>query len=108
MGQPALKVDSCSLVSQATLAHVVVIHHAAMQSLGLYAGRLLVEVFEDRIPLAARQLLNRCRAGSDGCFQGSTVPKLLPHLGVFISGTRYNCCMSLQAQYGCCALQFPG
>ena len=65
------------------------VNHAAMQTQGLHAGRLLVEVFEDRIPLAARQLLNRCRAGSDGCFQGSTVPKLLPHLGVFIVGTRY-------------------
>ena len=53
------------------------------------SGRLLVEVFEDRIPLAARQLLNRCRPGSDGCFQGTTVPKLLPHLGVFILGARY-------------------
>lgn len=52
------------------------------------AGRLLVEVFEDRIPLAARQLLNRCRPGSHGCFQGTTVARLMPEQGFFVRSSR--------------------
>lgn len=46
-------------------------------------GRVLIEVFEDRVPLAARYFLNRCREGTSDSFQGAKVHRLVPELGVF-------------------------
>ena len=55
-----------------------------------------MEVFEDRVPLAARQLLNRCRAGSHGWFQGTRVTKLIPEQGIFLTASRCITCYSEQ------------
>ncbi|KAK9819272.1 hypothetical protein WJX81_003438 [Elliptochloris bilobata] len=51
-------------------------------------GRLLVEVFEDAAPLAARHFLNRCREGSSEGLQGTCVHRLLPDLGLFFGTSR--------------------
>ncbi|KAK9793170.1 hypothetical protein WJX73_003790 [Symbiochloris irregularis] len=45
--------------------------------------RILIEVFEDRVPVAAQAFLNRCREGSVDGYQGTPVHKLVENLGVF-------------------------
>lgn len=52
------------------------------------AGRLLVEVFEDAAPLAARHFLNRCREGSSEGLQGTCLHRLVPDLGFFFGTSR--------------------
>lgn len=47
------------------------------------ADRILIEVFEDRVPVAAQAFLNRCREGSVDGYQGTPVHKLVQNLGVF-------------------------
>lgn len=51
-------------------------------------GRLLVEVFEDAAPLAARHFLNRCREGSSEGLQGTCLHRLVPDLGFFFGTSR--------------------
>ena len=46
-------------------------------------GRVVVEVFIDMVPLAARTFVNRCRPGSTGSFQGTAVHKSLRGLAVY-------------------------
>ena len=52
------------------------------------AGRLLVEVFEDAAPLAARFFLNRCREGSSEALQGTCVHRLQPEMAFFFGKSR--------------------
>lgn len=52
------------------------------------AGRVIVEVFLDLVPLAARAYLNRCRAGASGSLQGTAVHKTMPGLGVYAGISR--------------------
>ena len=44
----------------------------------------MVEVFEDRAPLAARHLLNRCREGTTDTLKSVTVHRLLPDSAIFL------------------------
>ncbi len=44
----------------------------------------MVEVFEDRAPLAARHLLNRCREGTTDALKSVTVHRLLPDSAIFL------------------------
>lgn len=48
-----------------------------------HAGRLVVELFEDVAPAAARHLLTRCTQGSGASVQGSLFHKLLAGYGLF-------------------------
>lgn len=47
-------------------------------------GRLVIEVFEDKAPLAARHLLNRCREGTTDALKGVIVHRLLPDSAIFL------------------------
>lgn len=47
------------------------------------AGRLVVELFEDVAPAAARHLLTRCTPGAGASVQGTLFHKLLPGYGLF-------------------------
>ncbi len=49
----------------------------------LRTGRVVVEVFIDMVPLAARTFVNRCRPGSTGSFQGTSVHRALRGLAVY-------------------------
>eukprot|EP00884_Botryococcus_braunii_P012448 jgi/Botrbrau1/21203/Bobra.39_2s0006.1 len=48
-----------------------------------WCGRLVIEVFEDHIPLAARWFLNRAREGMTDCFHNTRVHRLVPDQAVF-------------------------
>lgn len=61
------------------------------------AGRLVVEVFEDRAPLAARHLLNRCREGTTDALKSVAVHRLLPDSAIFL-GTSNGCAAPLDLQ----------
>ena len=50
----------------------------------------MVEVFEDRAPLAARHLLNRCREGTTDALKSVVVHRLLPDSAIFL-GTSNGC-----------------
>lgn len=53
------------------------------------AGRIVVEVFEDQVQIAAQQFINRCKHG-DLTFQGTVMHKLLPDLAIYGGrSTRY-------------------
>lgn len=47
------------------------------------AGRLVIELFEDVAPAAARHLLTRCTPGAGASVQGTLFHKLLPGFGLF-------------------------
>lgn len=47
------------------------------------AGRLVIELFEDVAPAAARHLLNRCTPGAGASLQGALFHKLLAGFGLF-------------------------
>lgn len=49
----------------------------------LRAGRLVIELFEDVAPAAARHLLTRCTPGAEANVQGTLFHKLLPGFGLF-------------------------
>ncbi|BDA45262.1 probable peptidyl-prolyl cis-trans isomerase E [Coccomyxa sp. Obi] len=51
-------------------------------------GRLVVEVFEDQAPLAARHLINRCREGTTDTLQLTSVHRLLPDMAMFFGTSR--------------------
>ena len=51
------------------------------------AGRLVLEVFEDQAPLAARQLLNRCREGTRETLHNTHVHRLITDQGIFFGRT---------------------
>lgn len=55
-----------------------------------HAGRLVVEVFEDQAPLAARHIINRCREGTTDTLQITYVHRLLPDMAMFF-GTSHGC-----------------
>ncbi len=55
-----------------------------------HAGRLVVEVFEDQAPLAARHIINRCREGTTDTLQLTYVHRLLPDMAMFF-GTSHGC-----------------
>ena len=44
----------------------------------------MIEVFEDRAPLAARHLLNRCREGTTDALKSVIVHRLLPDAAIFL------------------------
>lgn len=44
----------------------------------------MIEVFEDKAPLAARHLLNRCREGTTDALKGVIVHRLLPDSAIFL------------------------
>jgi cyclophilin family peptidyl-prolyl cis-trans isomerase len=50
---------------------------------GKPAGRLVVELFDDIIPVGANHFRTRCLQGAVGWLQGAAFHKLLPHYGVF-------------------------
>lgn len=52
------------------------------------AGRVVVEVFEDQAPLAARHLINRCREGTTDTLQHTDVHRLLPDMAMFFGTSR--------------------
>ena len=54
-----------------------------LQLLAPCAGRLVLEVFEDQAPLAARQLLNRCREGTRETLHNTHVHRLITDQGMF-------------------------
>ncbi|KAK9901375.1 hypothetical protein WJX75_009164 [Coccomyxa subellipsoidea] len=51
-------------------------------------GRVVVEVFEDQAPLAARHLINRCREGTTDTLQHTDVHRLLPDMAMFFGTSR--------------------
>ncbi|EIE20043.1 cyclophilin-like protein [Coccomyxa subellipsoidea C-169] len=51
-------------------------------------GRIIVEVFEDQAPLAARHLINRCREGTTDTLQHTYVHRLLPDMAMFFGTSR--------------------
>jgi hypothetical protein len=42
-----------------------------------------MEIFEDKLPLAARHFIGRCGSGASDTFQGSSIHKLVPGLAAF-------------------------
>ncbi len=48
------------------------------------AGRLVIELFDDHIPVGASHLRNRCLPGSRTGLAGSAVQKLVPHYAAFM------------------------
>lgn len=54
-----------------------------LHPLHLPAGRLVIELFEDVAPAAARHLLNRCTPGAGASLQGTLFHKLLAGFGLF-------------------------
>jgi hypothetical protein len=52
------------------------------------SGRLVIEVFEDQVPLAARWFMNRCREGMADSLQGTKVHRLIPEQALFAGVTR--------------------
>jgi hypothetical protein len=52
------------------------------------SGRLVIEVFEDQVPLAARWFMNRCREGMANSLQGTKVHRLIPEQALFAGVTR--------------------
>lgn len=64
--------------------------HSITMALMWHAGRLVVEVFEDQAPLAARHLINRCREGTTDTLQLTYVHRLLPDMAMFF-GTSHGC-----------------
>ncbi len=47
------------------------------------AGRLVIEVFEELIPVAAQHFINCCRPGMRDSLQGSRIQRILPDLAFF-------------------------
>jgi hypothetical protein len=47
------------------------------------AGRLIIELYDDIIPLGANHLKNRCLSGSHVGLKGSTMDRLVPHYAAF-------------------------
>lgn len=45
-------------------------------------GRLVIELFEDIVPVAANHFRNRCMPGSSAGLAGSHFHKLLPHYAI--------------------------
>ena len=50
----------------------------------LPTGRLVIELFDDHIPVGASHFRSRCMPGSRGCLAGCAVQKLVPHYAAFL------------------------
>jgi cyclophilin family peptidyl-prolyl cis-trans isomerase len=59
---------------------------------------MVLEVFEDEAPLAARQLLNRFREGTRETVQGTHVHRLIEDMGIFFGTSRGCVCDGLTQQ----------
>ena len=49
----------------------------------LVAGRLVIEVFEELLPIEARHFITRCQPGSSDTFQGTHLHRLVQDLAAF-------------------------
>lgn len=47
------------------------------------AGRLVIELFDDLVPMAASHFRNRCLPGSAAGLAGTSAHKLIPHYALF-------------------------
>ncbi|GAX74083.1 hypothetical protein CEUSTIGMA_g1533.t1 [Chlamydomonas eustigma] len=47
-------------------------------------GRLVIELFDDLIPVGASHFRNRCLPGSRTCLAGTSIQKLVPHYAAFL------------------------
>ena len=65
------------------LMHVCNIHRRCLIVSVLCPGRMVLEVFEDEAPLAARHLLNRFREGTRETVQNTHVHRLVEDMGIF-------------------------
>ena len=54
----------------------------------LLAGRLVIEVFEELLPVEARHFITRCQQGSSDSFQGTQVHRLVQDLAAFGGQTK--------------------
>ena len=54
----------------------------------MLAGRLVIEVFEELLPVEARHFITRCQQGSSDSFQGTQVHRLVQDLAAFGGQTK--------------------
>lgn len=66
-----------------TTSNVTVSYSLLSCSIRVHTGRLVIELFEDVAPAAARHLLTRCSQGSAASVQGTMFHKLLPGYALF-------------------------